>query len=583
MAVFFGTEKVVLWSNKGSIRRSSMRVSHKNRILLYSSLILFFVIATHCPAQELETMDENAFKKAVSRYRKAVRKDETNLALHRRMIEEAQKANKISVPLYIYQESYKKHPEHPIVLYVLGYTYLVQGTEESLAKAEEYLKQAVEKKPDLVDAHAALGRCYLKREKKELALKELEASIAFDPQFAPAYLDLARYYRFQKDYQEAIKYYTKSLEIAPKSAEGHFELGSIYFDLADYEAAAREFTEALKYDEKLASAYYKLGQIYALQNQPERAVELYKQGRKYSPKDIKARYKLAHIFLDQDNGRYAILSLRSALALDPMYEGEIDKLKDVSTVEAARVIEEMLAKNPENHELQHFLGKLQLKLGEKDTAKEHLEKATELKPESGDVRAQLGKIYEEEEPSKAMEEYKQAAQLGSKQASILLPLAETYRKEGDEVKLLETLEQIATVDKSRHEVHFELATIYKRKAEELKKSSKNLEYQRMLDKAIEHCDQAVKITPANPKYHLLLATLYAKQGKLKAMREFDEAIKILDPKVTQDLVEKTSTLIEKEELRRRMGEAGRQEIETGKFSIEKRNEKLKRIFDEATA
>lgn len=62
---------------------------------------------------------------------------------------------------------------------------------------------------------------------------------------------------------------------------------------------------------------------------------------------------------------------------------------------------------------------------------------------------------------------------------------------------------------------------------------------------------------------------------------FMKSIKTVDPKVVQELVEKTSFLIENEELRRRMGKAGRREIETGKFSIEKRNKKLKRIFDEA--
>ena len=57
---------------------------------------------------------------------------------------------------------------------------------------------------------------------------------------------------------------------------------------------------------------------------------------------------------------------------------------------------------------------------------------------------------------------------------------------------------------------------------------------------------------------------------------------MVDPKVVEELADKTSILIENEDLRRRMGRAGRQEIETGKFSIEKRNEKLKRIFDEVT-
>lgn len=64
---------------------------------------------------------------------------------------------------------------------------------------------------------------------------------------------------------------------------------------------------------------------------------------------------------------------------------------------------------------------------------------------------------------------------------------------------------------------------------------------------------------------------------------FNKAIKNPDPKVVKGLVEKTSILIENAELRQQMGRAGRREIEIGKFSIDKRNEKLKRIFDEATA
>lgn len=59
--------------------------------------------------------------------------------------------------------------------------------------------------------------------------------------------------------------------------------------------------------------------------------------------------------------------------------------------------------------------------------------------------------------------------------------------------------------------------------------------------------------------------------------------KMTDSHVVKELVEKTSILIEDENLRRKMGKAGRLEIEIGKFSIEKRNEKLKMIFDEATA
>jgi glycosyltransferase involved in cell wall biosynthesis len=65
--------------------------------------------------------------------------------------------------------------------------------------------------------------------------------------------------------------------------------------------------------------------------------------------------------------------------------------------------------------------------------------------------------------------------------------------------------------------------------------------------------------------------------------KFRKAIKALDNDVVSELVEKTSILIENVDLRRKMGKAGRAEIENGRFSINNRNEKLKKIFDEATS
>jgi len=64
--------------------------------------------------------------------------------------------------------------------------------------------------------------------------------------------------------------------------------------------------------------------------------------------------------------------------------------------------------------------------------------------------------------------------------------------------------------------------------------------------------------------------------------QFLRAIRTVDTKVVQQLANKTSILIENEELRRRMGKAGRGEIEKGKFSIDERNRGLKKIFDKAT-
>jgi len=68
-----------------------------------------------------------------------------------------------------------------------------------------------------------------------------------------------------------------------------------------------------------------------------------------------------------------------------------------------------------------------------------------------------------------------------------------------------------------------------------------------------------------------------KEGTADVMK----AIRTVDPNLIRELVEKTTILIEDEKLRHKIGRAARKEVETGKFSIEKRNEKLKKIFDEA--
>jgi glycosyltransferase involved in cell wall biosynthesis len=62
-----------------------------------------------------------------------------------------------------------------------------------------------------------------------------------------------------------------------------------------------------------------------------------------------------------------------------------------------------------------------------------------------------------------------------------------------------------------------------------------------------------------------------------------EAVQRPAPRLVERVAEKVSILIENPDLRRRMGETARQEVEEGKFSITERNEKLKRIFDEATS
>jgi glycosyltransferase involved in cell wall biosynthesis len=67
---------------------------------------------------------------------------------------------------------------------------------------------------------------------------------------------------------------------------------------------------------------------------------------------------------------------------------------------------------------------------------------------------------------------------------------------------------------------------------------------------------------------------WGSRANLKIIRNFT------DPNVVAELAEKMKILIENEKLRRSMGKTGREIIEHGEFSIDKRNNALKKIFDD---
>jgi glycosyltransferase involved in cell wall biosynthesis len=63
---------------------------------------------------------------------------------------------------------------------------------------------------------------------------------------------------------------------------------------------------------------------------------------------------------------------------------------------------------------------------------------------------------------------------------------------------------------------------------------------------------------------------------------FVEFMRRRDDAVVAALVDRLSKLVADEGLRRRMGDAGRKEIESGKLSVGRRNAQLTRIYEQAS-
>lgn len=497
------------------------------RIATLSLCLLVTVLCWRSAVAEVQ--DSSEFTEAVERYRNRIRKDPKNLELHREMIEHARETNRLAVPLHIYKAAYQNQPTNTIVLYVLAYTHLMDSGESSLMEAERLLGAAIEKQPRFADAYAVLGKCYAAQGQTEEAIEVFQKSVQLKPNLWEAHLALGNYYRDEKNYQKAIEHYTKSLRERPKAARIHFHLGAMYRETDNLETARQAFLQAIKHDKRYVAAYYQLGQLYALQQKPDDALNQYRKARAFDPNNVQARYELGHIFLDGDDGRNAILALRSALAAHPEYDAaDVDLLKNVSTFQAADILAQLLQKHPGDAELQHFAGMLFLKIDEPEKAREHLERAKALDPKDADVRFILGQLYESEAPDAAVEEYKQAVELGKTELELLLKIAEDYHKERNLEKYQEVARQILAIDSSQPKIHYQLANLYDGQSYRKKQAGEVEEAERLFNLAIEHADKAVKAAPKVPMYNLTLGTFYDRQGQLKAVRFYDNAIE-LDP------------------------------------------------------
>lgn len=64
-------------------------------------------------------------------------------------------------------------------------------------------------------------------------------------------------------------------------------------------------------------------------------------------------------------------------------------------------------------------------------------------------------------------------------------------------------------------------------------------------------------------------------------KQFNKDVAKNHPEMIDDLVKKLSLLIEDKNLRKRMGQNAFKTVDSGKFSIKKRNQQLKKIYDEA--
>jgi len=293
------------------------------------------------------------------------------------------------------------------------------------------------------------------------------------------------------------------IKVAPNSQCAYELLGSTYHYLgrADEGDQAYEQAEILSYKQAVESnatdpnAHYQLGDAYFDQERYEDAVEAYRKSIELDP-----------------NGYMAHYSLGIALDWLDRYEEEIEAFQ-----EAIRL-------NPDDADAHFNLGDAYYELGDLGAAIQTYEEVLRLDSAYGDGYKQLAGCYSElDQLEKSIETWKRAISAIPEWTWPHVALAFDYNDVGRYDEAIAEWKYLIELEPEMAGLHALLADVYLKTGQH--------------SEAIAACEAGLRINPDHPKSHYNLGRAHLQTGNKDLASEEYEALKALDGKLADDLLE----------------------------------------------
>jgi tetratricopeptide (TPR) repeat protein len=389
-----------------------------------------------------------------------------------------------------YQEALKLDPSAGIIFEELTDLYIqTNRLRDAVSQAEDLLKQ----NPDNLDARRMLGRIYtqmagdsqagkVNEDYLKLAIEQYQKVTAKDAKDAESWVVLGRLYGFENNSVEAEKAYNEAIKADPGNEDALTGLALLYSDLGDTRRAI----------EKLKAVTDK--------NPSERTLAL-----------------LARSYQDLRDYKSAAEALQRAVALAPDDTRLIAELADDlfrcnRLDEALHLYQQLAADDP--HNPMPPLGISEIYRVQRDFAKarESLDKAKSLDPESLDVRiGEINLLEAEGKPNEAIASLKglldetarktYSAADAANRATLLNQLGVFCRNQGQYPQAVEAFRQIAPLEaKSAPRAAVQIIETYR--------AAKDFESAR------KEADAALKKYPDERMVQLTHASVVADLGKI---------------------------------------------------------------------
>jgi serine/threonine-protein kinase len=173
-----------------------------------------------------------------------------------------------------------RFPQDYWLNYELGMAlYQVHRWDEALG----YLRVALALRPDVSEAHCAVGADLRALKRWDEALGHLHEALRIDPKSSMAQSNIATALHAMGRVDEAIPYFERSLNINPKSVTTHSNFGGALRDKGRLDEAIDQFQQAVRLDPKYAIGQINLGIVLYTKRRLEEAIDHLQQALQLEP------------------------------------------------------------------------------------------------------------------------------------------------------------------------------------------------------------------------------------------------------------------------------------------------------------
>lgn len=232
--------------------------------------------------------------------------------------------------------------------YLRGADLLASGGREGLPTALDHFRRALERDPELAEAHSAMGETYLAlhhatglnaREAYPAARDAARRALELDPQLASAFVTLgAVSLWYEWDLPAARASIERALSLNPSSAAAHHDYGWVLLVSAETDRGLAELRRAEALDPLAPRAILDVGWALLRARRYDDAVEAGRKAMAIDPDNTSAQFCMERALVLAARWEEAYVTIRARLVRDGTPTEQLAELDTLSAADACRAL-----------------------------------------------------------------------------------------------------------------------------------------------------------------------------------------------------------------------------------------------------